>query len=667
MEFKTFKQKFQENFKQLISNQTPLYLTNINKDTLWNTYLSSFPVEVKQEYNCNCCIQFIKNYGNVVTIKNNKVVSAWEFDTLNLINQKVADNLNKLVISAPIKEVFITKQAKLGTDYNFATPTLKWEHFFYQLPKELVTKSSDSKEAVQAKFRDAKNVFKRSLDELTIDSVEIVLELINQNSLYRGTEFTGVLEAFLKCAKEYKVLSTEQKDNYCWVNSISQSGTISKIRNTSIGTLLIDISEGVELDVAVSKFERIMAPTNYKRPTAIISKKMVEEAEKTITELGLVDSLARRFATADDITVNNVLFVNRDSKKTTGIFNELKEDITINPKKLSKVEEISITDFIEKIIPKANSIEFLLENRHQGNLVSLIAPVNPESPSLFKWGNRFSWSYENALADSMKERVKATGGKVDGVLRFSIQWNDKGDNNIDFDAHCKTRKEHINFRTYRKPSIAPSTGQLDVDIIECGNRVAVENITWSDLNKMEEGRYTFFVNNYSARTSNGGFSAEIEYDGEIYSFEYPKNLRGNENIIVAEIEFNKTKGVTFINSLDSTSTISSKELWGLNSNKFHKVNMILNSPNYWENNIGNKHIFFMLEGAKNTSNVRGFFNEFLKEELLSQKRVFEALAGKMKVEPADKQLSGLGFSTTTKGEFICRVEGNFSRMLKIVI
>ena len=46
---------------------------------------------------------------------------------------------------------------------------------------------------------------------------------------------------------------------------------------------MVDLSEGVDLDTAVTKFEKVMAPTNYKRPKAIFTKRMVEEAEKELS------------------------------------------------------------------------------------------------------------------------------------------------------------------------------------------------------------------------------------------------------------------------------------------------------------------------------------------------------------------------------------------------
>jgi len=121
-----------------------------------------------------------------------------------------------------------------------------------------------------------------------------------------------------------------------------------------------------------------------------------------------------------------------------------------------------------------------------------------------------------------------------------------------------------------------------------------------------------------------------------------------------------------IQSLDSNSSILSRDIWGVQTSKFQKVNMLTVSPNFWdEQTIGNKHYFFILDKCLNSDTSRGFYNEFLKEELMKQKRVFEALGDKLKVEHSDQQLSGVGFSTTNKTQIICRVTGTFSRTLKI--
>jgi len=675
MTFEEFKAKIQQRFQLMITGQTQLYLTDVSKDMIWDTYLNAYPEEERQGHNCNSCRQFLKPYANVVAIVNNQVTSMWDVECEEPF-KNVAAYLNQLVISAPIRDIFVSDVPKLGTDHNFEQledgGVKRWNHFQVILPAQFVTRlqRGQSIEALQGAARDTRNVFKRSLDEISIDALNTTLELIEQNSIYRGAEFKGVVESFIKLKQVYdRFQLAYEKSNYCWVEYGKHGMTVTKIRGTAIGTLLVDISNGVELDVAVGAFERIMAPANYKRPTAILTKKQIEEAQLKLQEMGLVDSLGRRYAHVDDITVNNVLFVDREAKKAKAadVFNSLKEELPTNPKAYSKVEEVSINDFIEKIVPKAATIEVLIENQHTGNLVSLIAPAKSDAPSLFKWNNGFSWAYNNNVADSMKERVKAAGGNVTGILRFSIQWNDNGNNNIDFDAHAiEPNGTHIFYGGYRKPEMTSSSGQLDVDIRTPGTAIAVENITWINKSHMQEGEYTFFVNNYSSRLSNGGFTAEVECFGEVYSFDYPNNLKGNENIEVVKLNFSKTNGITIKKSLASNSVTKSSDVWGVKTNQFQKVAMIMASPNYWDGQgVGNKHTFFMLDKCKNPETPRGFFNEFLKEDLMAQKRVFEALGDKMKVAPSDEQLSGLGFSSTNKAHIVCRVEGAFTRVLKV--
>jgi len=677
MNFNEFKTKQQKHIAGMLDGQNALFMTEIDTDKLWNLYLDSFPpgtneiYRERREYDCSCCRHFVKSFGGVVVISGLTVKTIWDFVTGDPTYDIVLIALSRYVKSRPIKDVFFAKEIAFGIDRNFeqaADGSAKtWEHFYFKLPSKFTTRTHETIGSLTGAARDVRNVFKRSLDEISSEAVSTVLELISQKSLYKGDEWEKSLQSFKRLQDEYQGLDSQKKELFCWAKSVEVGGAIGKIRNHSIGALLIDLSNGVELNEAVRKYEVIVAPSNYKRPKAIFTQAMIDRAQAQLASAGLLGSLGRRHATLEDITVNNILFANRDVvKKLKGnAFADLKPTVSGKRKNFDEVEKVPIDVFIEKVLPSLTGMEILFENKHAGNLVSLIAPQDFDSPSLFKWDNVFSWAYNGNITDSMKERVKAAGGKVDGVLRFSIQWNDNGGNDNDFDAHCvEPNGNHIYFAT--RGRIIPSTGDLDVDIIYPAGKVAVENITWSNESKMQNGQYRFYVLNFSHNGGRSGFSAEIEYKGQIHRYEYPRELRQKEEVTVAELFFMKGSGIELLHQLPST--LSTRSIWGLDTNKFYPVSTAMLSPNYWDgqSGIGHKHYFFMINGCLNGSQPNGFFNEFLREEFMPHKKVFEALGGQMKVEKSDSQLSGLGFSSTQRNEVVCRCEGAFNRTINLI-
>jgi len=679
--FKDFKEAVNRQWEKMKSY--PLFRTEVEKELMWMTYLESFPpgtnkiYKERREHDCQSCKSFIRAVGNVVAVIDGELVSLWDCD-VDYPYDEVAAELSKLVKSAPIKNILLYEQKNVGVSENHQEvegKVLTWEHFHIELPDSYV--NYRDRGSVYADRQSTRDVFARALEEITLDSMETVIELIDQGSLYRGEEHLHTVKAFLKLKKEYdKIKGTRgaprKREIFTWRQDIGPA--ITRVRSSAIGTLLVDLSEGKSLDEAVRMFEAKVAPANYKRPKALVTKAMVQRARKSVEELGYASALGRRFAIAEDIAINDVLFANRDARQAMNadVFDEMLSEVRDTTKSLEKVEEVDIETFVENILPKATSIELLFENRHAGNLVNLVAPADPEAKLLFKWGNNFSWAYQGDLADSIRERVKAMGGDVTGDFRASLGWF----NSDDLDLHLQepgirggfATGEHIFFSN----KISRQTrGQLDVDMNvgtdgPLASRNAVENITYKTRGQMLEGGYHLFVNQYRRREHvDVGFEVELEFDGELMKFAYDQEVRQGNNITVAKFEYTKKGGIKIIESLPRQDV--SRELWGISTQKFHPVQMVMLSPNYWNGRpTGNKHYFFMLQDCKREGSSRGFFNEYLSDDLREHRKVFEILGSKMRTEEEGPQLSGLGFSSTQRNHVFAKVAGAFTRTVKVV-
>jgi hypothetical protein len=491
----------------------------------------------------------------------------------------------------------------------------------------------------------------RGLRELTIDSLETTLDLINQQNLYRGEEFKRSLEDFLNLKILFS-LYEEKSDLFCWYYYRKRC---SNIRNSAIGTLLIDLSKDLDLDQAVRKYESIVAPQNYQRPTALVSPRMIEQARQKIQELGLESTLHRRVANYEDLDINQVIYVNRASHKPLySVFDTVQADLPVQVSSFSRSPVISPNQLITEILP-ANlgaDVSILFEKRHTPNLVTLVTG----EPGLFKWDNGFSWSYGNGLADSFKERVKKAGGQTDGFFRFSLIWS----NTDDLDLHVNELFPGGSYIKFDHKLSAKTKGCLDVDMNVHGETSEpVENIIYNYQSSPVDGLYEVFVDQYRFRQStNVGFTLEAvceEFD-QRYTFEYPKKVLGR--IHVGKFSYSKKEGLKLEeSSLKSTENLpNSTKIWNLGTNKFHKVSTMTFSPNHWgDSNIGNKHLFFFVEGTKSEEETRGIFNEYLRADLNENRKAFELVGGKIPVQKVDNELSGLGFSLSKTDQFLVKV------------
>lgn len=669
---------------QSIAKAAQVFVTNVDGDELYRRYLYAFPegtnplFKKQTEHDCSCCRHFIRRAGNVVSVDDRGGISTvWDeaIEKAPHPYNVVAHVLRDAVLAADISDLYRVSQkensfgAAATRSLGEGGKALTWNHFYTDaIPKALQVALPDQ---ARGDYRTTVQVFTRGLVELKAEALDTVIKLIEANSLYRGAEHLNAVMQFNAAQMEYETKGPRERAIFAWTRA---TGPASRFRNTVIGTLVQDLSEGMDVERAVASFEAKVAPTNYKRTSAVITPAMVKKAMETIETLGLEPALERRFAVIGDISVNDVLWVDgavRPAMKGGLAEVLMKTAMTANPQSTKKDEEraedIGLEAFVDQVLPTATGMEVLLKGEHLGNLMSLTAPVHPTSQQLFRWSNDFAWSYGGNVADSIAERVKKAGGKVEGAtLRVSLSWF----NYDDLDLHIHEPqgrglggvRDHIYYGNKR----GASGGMLDVDMNAGGGttREPVENVVWMD--KMPSGPYRVVVNNYTKReSSNVGFVVEVENAGRLSHYSYNKAVRDRQDVHVVTLHMSEGR-VDRVEAGDPAITAANIAMtrWGLTTEQYVPVDAVTLSPNHWgDNAVGNKHTFFVLRGAKNDEPTRGIYNEFLHPRLEAHRKVFEVIGDKTKCQPTEGQLSGLGFSSTKKTSILVKVQQGGKRRL----
>ena len=681
MNFKSFAQQVKDNFDNMSTK--PLYRTNIGLDEIKDVYLSAFPAGTNPVYitntqhDCTCCKSFIRNVGGLVNIVDGQIITIWDNITTGDEYEQVAQTMRDYVLSKPITSVFYASEKKYGQYQTTQTlpdgSTINWNHFNCEIPNHLF--KGDSVNELAGQHTTSASMLSEALTKFSESSVNLVIDLISEGQLYRGEEHLSTLTKFRELLYHFNNIYSADAKLFGLEHFNNSS---ARFKNTVIGTLVEDIAKGTDLESAVKSFEAKVAPANYKRSKSLITQGMIDSAMKTINELGIEPALDRRHATIHDININDVLWADRTAAvKMQGVAALLSTSVVKKKPAIDNVVEVSIDKFLTDLLPTAESIEALIENKHQSNFMNIIAPAE-QSTNILKWDNNFTWSYNGNLADSdLTRRVEAAGGRIDGVFRFTHSWNELERNQSLMDLHVfmpgctvpvsgggpdvsgrrvgwNSRQDHA------------SGGVQDVDYTTDApaGYIPVENITFPDISRMPEGVYTCKIHNWQFRSTGGKGRAEIAFAGEKFEYVYPAT-KHHEWITIAEVTL-KNGVFTIDHKLPPEQ--SSKSIYNISTNQFTKVNSIMLSPNHWCSTVptGNKHFMFILDGCQTKDTVRGFYNEFLSNDLTPHRKVFEVLASKMQVQPDTEQLAGIGFSSTAPNDLVVKLtDSSSTRMYKI--
>lgn len=642
----------------------PLFTTDV--EGLFDIFLDNLPEHARQHYTCRCCRQFVERFGGLVhTNENGEIISVlWDEQDTPKFFAKSVKAMKKAILNSRVNGMFISSDRVLGQPSSGG-----WSHMSVELPRAKVF-NSRLKTAGQemAEKKEDFRILIAGLLAYPVEAVDTALALLQSESLYRGDRYVPIAQWIKDLhVKRQEAKNSRIRDNITWLAVATAPNGFCHIKSSMIGTLLDDIVSGYDTDTIVRRFADKMNPATFQRSQTAPSQGNIQQAEKIVEKLGIANSLQRRYATIEEIPTfiwKGKEVAKKPAAKSGGVFGNIKprqdaKESTVGSNINLPQTVMTFDKFQRTVMPTADSIEVLVDNANR--LMALVTAADETAPNILQWDNTFSWYYHGGIDGEIKRRVESQGGKYENnEIRCSLIW----ENYTDLDLHVMTPMgEHIHYANKH----GRCGGYLDIDMNAGGrsSMTPVENIRWSH-GQAREGRYKFYVNNYAERgNGNTPFKVELEVNGKIFTF--TGSLRDNQKVVAFEFMYVKGQTPTITGA-----NYTSADAWDIPVNGFAKVQGITESPNLWgekkATNAGH-HIFFLLEGCKDTSEGkgRGFFTETLQPELREIRKTLEAYTANTPIEGAeDASACGVGYSKDSEWNLIVKVTtGNSTRLIKI--
>lgn len=622
----------------------PLFLTATeNGKSMNEIYLENIPDDVRSHYNCCMCRHFLNRYGSLVAILPDGTLSSalWDEETAPPFFFEAVRALRLAAEGGKITYQFFAKEQTLGTPISGG-----YRHFSVRVPSSYFPRGCKFSHTCAAESRENFLMLRRATEKYTIQDVARLEELLLTDTLHRASRFLPQVKKF----HELLSMVSAGKRNLIWAYAAADPA-FSHISSTVVGAALDSVAAGSSVSAVTFLWNSMLDPCHYMRAQTAPTQNNIDRAEQIVAQLGIADSLQRRYATLGDIPQ----FLWKPSANTTvpadGVFSHLTpKNKPVKDKMAVAGETMTWSKFSRTLLPLATKIEALTDRPDR--FVAMTTAENPASKNILRWGNPFAWYYAGGLADGeMKRRVEESGGRYENCeLRCSLAW----EGGTDLDIHCVTPSgRKISFSNKRV-----GNGWLDIDANGgyITSMMPVENIRWVD--GAPDGIYRFYVHNFCERgTGTTPFTVELQAGADRYIYNGIAGATGyQQDVFVFRYENGKITPISGLFAQENSKN------WNVPARSFVDVTGIVPSPNVWGSNNPlaetDANVFFLLKDCFDSgkSGTQGFFPEMLIPELHEVRRTISAYCDTMQISGADQASAcGLGFHVDQPWDLTLRV------------
>lgn len=365
----------------------PLFTTGASD--LFDRYLGNLPGE-RGVHTCSTCRRFVETFGGLVTIgEDGRHASAiWDVDS--------APDFYRLALKAMVSEITRARVTGpfLSTEPRYGMPkTGTWTHFAVTPPKASVFKHAllTAGQMMAAKREDFRTMAS-ALADFTPPMLTEALRLLEADALSRSERFVAPVRWLLDLhtaragAKDSRI-----RDNLLWRAIAAAPEGYCHPRASMIGTLLEDIAADLAFDDVKRRFDAKMRPLQYQRPQAAPTAGAIATAEKTFAQMGLAESLERRFARVDEIDAIWRPPFPVAVAPASGVFGHLAPKGRAPAPASLAMPAVTMTweKFARTVLPGALSI--LADVPSHGGFIALTTAANADAPPIMKWGNPVAW------------------------------------------------------------------------------------------------------------------------------------------------------------------------------------------------------------------------------------------------------------------------------------